>query len=410
MASRLRIGAALLGAAAVLSFSALPAAADVVIKPIEGDWHWGHDVHLKLGVGNLPEPDKEKYSTGLIGVQLKENGQKSRFQAYCVELPTDLEKEKGLKEVPWGEHPNPKTKFKENAGKILWILTNSFPVKSVADVNKIHNKGGDKDRYSDREIIAATQTAIWHFSDGAELNDAKVENKDVVDLYNKFVKNAQSLEQQPKPTLTIDPAEAKGKAGEKIGPFKVTTTASEVQLTAKLPKGVTITDAQGKALTITQSGDELKAKAENTKDKISEFYVSVPAGAAAGKAELKAKAEAELQAGRLFVSEDAKQKTQSLVIAKDSKVTVEKPAKAEWTAAPVVTQTSTPSSTPSATPSTPAPTTTTTTPAAPAPGGSGDEDLASTGASILWPLIGGLVLVGGGAGALFLVRRKKAGA
>ena len=82
MASRLRIGAALLGAAAALSFSALPAAADVVIKPIEGDWHWGHDVFLKKGVGNLPDKDKEEYSTGLIGVELKENGQKARFQAY----------------------------------------------------------------------------------------------------------------------------------------------------------------------------------------------------------------------------------------------------------------------------------------------------------------------------------------
>ena len=66
-----------------------------------------------------------------------------------------------------------------------------------------------------------------------------------------------------------------------------------------------------------------------------------------------------------------------------------------------------PSSTPETT--TPTTTTTTTTPANPAPGGSTD-DLASTGASILWPLVGGLALVGAGIGALFVVRRKKAGA
>ncbi|WP_053738236.1 thioester domain-containing protein [Nocardia sp. NRRL S-836] len=418
MASRLRIGAALLGAAAVLSFSALPASADVVVKPIEGDWQWGHDVYLVPNVGNTPPRHNDEFSTGLIGVELKEDGRKDRFQAYCVELPTDLQKGKPLHEVPWDKHPNPKSKFTENAGKVLWILTNSFPTKSVDDVNEKFGEG--KKPYDDREIIAATQAAIWHFTDGAQLDEArelaggpKGGGADLVKLYNKFVKEAVSIEQQPNPTLQIDPADAKGKAGEKIGPFKVTTTASEVQLTAKLPKGVTITDAQGNPLTITQSGDELKAKAQNTKDKVSEFFVNVPADAAAGKAELKAKAEAELQAGRLFVSEDANLKTQSLVIAKDSKVTVEKPAKAEWTAAPVVTQPSTPSSTPPSTPSTTpsssAPTTTTT-PAAPAPGGSGDEDLASTGASILWPLVGGLVLVGGGVGALLLVRRKKAGA
>jgi TQXA domain-containing protein/LPXTG-motif cell wall-anchored protein len=415
MASRLRIGAALFGAAALLSLSTPAAFADVVIKPIEDDKKYGHDVYLVPNVGNTPPRHNDEFSTSLIGVELKEDGKEDRFHAYCVELPTILEKGKPLREVPWDKHPNPNTKFKENAGKVLWILTNSFPTKSVEDVNEKFGEG--KKPYDDREIIAATQAAIWHFTDGAQLDEAREiaggkegGGADLVELYNKLVKNAVSIEQQPHPTLTIDPADGKGKAGEKIGPFKVTTTASEVQLTAKLPKGVTITDGQGNPLTITQSGDELKAKAENTKDKISEFFVNVPADAAAGKAELQAKAEAELQAGRLFVSEDANQKTQSLVIAKDSKITVEKPAKAEWTAAPVVTQPSTPSSTPSATPSTPAPTTTTTTPAAPAPGGSGDEDLASTGASILWPLIGGLVLVGGGAGALFLVRRKKAGA
>ena len=93
------------------------------------------------------------------------------------------------------------------------------------------------------------------------------------------------------------------------------------------------------------------------------------------------------------------------------KAKVEKEGKVDWAveakpsepSSPPVTTTTTTTTTPETT--TP---TTSTTPANPAPGGG--EDLASTGASILWPLVGGLVLVAGGVGALFVVRRKKAGA
>lgn len=412
MASRLRIGAALLGAAALLSLSALPASADVVIKPIKGDWQWGHDVYLVPGAGNTPGRHKDEFSTGLIGVELKEDGQKDRFQAYCVELPTRLEEGKPLREAPWGEHPNPASHFKDNAGKILWILTNSFPMKSVDEVNRAFGDG--KSPFNDREAIAATQAAIWHFSDGAELDVAKESKdeggEDVVELYQKLVKQAVDEGKQLNPTLGLAPAELKGKAGEKIGPFAVTTTASEVTLTAKLPKGVTITDAKGNPLTVETSGDELKVKAKDTAEKVSEFFVNVPGDALAGQAEMKVKVEAKLQAGRLFVSEDKNQKTQSLVIAKTSDIKLEKPARAEW-AGGTVTQPPTSSTT---TTTTVPPTTTTvpptTTTAPPAPGGGTDEDLASTGASILWPLVGGLVLVGGGIAALFVVRRKKAGA
>ncbi|MEU7480045.1 thioester domain-containing protein [Lentzea sp. NPDC042327] len=417
MASRLRIGAALLGAAALLSLSTPAAFADVVVTPIEGDWQYGHDVYLVPKVGNTPPRHNDEFSTGLIGVKLKEDGKEGRFQAYCVELPTDLEKGKPLQEVPWDKHPNPNTKFKDNAGKVLWILTNSFPTKSVKEVN---DKFGDgKKPYDDREIIAATQAAIWHFTDGAQLDEArelaggeKGGGADLVKLYKKFLAEAQDLKNdQPKPTLQVEPAEVKGVAGGLLGPFTVTTTAGEITLTAKLPKGVTITDKDRKPLAVASSGDELTAKAKDTAEKVTEFYVDVPGDAKPGKVELTVKAEASLQAGRLFVSEDKNQKTQSLVIAKASEVKVEKPARAEWTAGttvPPTTTTTTTTTTTQPTTTTVPPTTTTTAP--PAPGGGTDEDLASTGASILWPLVGGLVLIGGGVAALFVVRRKKAGA
>lgn len=401
MASRLRIGAALLGATALLSFSALPANADVIIRPDRGGQEDGLDVRLING------DHHHKQSTAVIKLRIEDDEERSNVLTYCVELPTPLEDRDALKEVPWDQHPNPNTKFKVNAGKVLWILTNSYPGQPM---DKVQAKFGSQ--FNKKETIAATQAAIWHFSDEAELDPDK-NDADVVKLYERLVKDAteNEIKEQPKPTLEIEPASKSGKSGEKIGPFKVTTTASEVKLTANLPEGVTITDAAGNPLAVQKEGDKLAIQAAG--EKVTEFFVNVPEKAPAGKASFKLSAEAQLAIGRLFVAhnKDKEDVAQSLVVASPQKAKVEKEGKVDWAVEAKPSEPSTPATTTTTTttttPETTTPTTSTT-PANPAPGGG--EDLASTGASILWPLVGGLVLVAGGVGALFIVRRKKAGA
>ncbi|HUQ60700.1 thioester domain-containing protein [Lentzea sp.] len=403
MASRLRIGAALLGATAALSFSALPAHAEVKITPDRGGQEQGHDVWLKDG------DNAQKQGTSVIKLRIEDDKDRTNVLAYCVELPTPLKDGDVLKEVDWDKHPNPQTKFKgENPGKVLWILNRSYPNKSVEDIRKTFGI----DKLDKQDVIAATQAALWHFSDDARLDvDNKKNDAEVVALYKKFVADAK-VEAAPKPTLEVDPASQSGKAGQKIGPFKVTTTASEVKLTAKLPEGVAVVDASGNPFTMPKDA-ELAVK--GTGDKVSEFFVNVPEGTKDGQATFKLTAEAEIALGRLFVSHNGQDDNvaQSLVVAQPQKVKVQKEAKVDWKTQVVPTQPSstTPTTSSSAAPSSSTPVTapSSSTPANPAPGG-GEDDLASTGASILWPLVGGLVLVGAGVGALFVVRRKKAGA
>lgn len=414
MASRFRIGTALLGATAALAFSALPAHADVIATPDQGDQPKGEFVALKEGP-RLPKHKERYIETAIIRLQIE--GQKdTKVYAYCVELPTELTNGDVLREAPWGQHPNKNMEqFNKNAGKILWVLTNSYPnlpMKKGKDGADIETKWGKQ--FDEKETIAATQAAIWHFSDGAELDMGDKRNgQDVKDLYTKFLEQAKD-EPQPKPTLEVDPAEQQGEPGKPFAPFKVTTTASEIKLTANLPAGVTVTatDKDGNPVDA-QKGDNDKVTFKG--DKFAQFLVNVPAGTKDGEAKFKLSAEAELQLGRLFVAKDKAsagkdEVAQSLVVAQPQKAKVEKEAKAFWKAGVVPTTTTTTSATTTTTtaPET-TPSTTSSTPANPAPGG-GEDDLASTGASILWPLLGGLVLVGAGVGALFVVRRKKAGA
>ncbi|MFS8100864.1 thioester domain-containing protein [Lentzea alba] len=406
MASRLRTGTALLGATAALAFTALPAHADVTITPDRGGQESGHTVTL-LPVGNIKDPNELEQGTAVIKLRIEDDEKRSNVFTYCVELPTPLEDADSLKEATWGTHPNPKSKFPVNAGKVLWVLQNSYPGKSM---DFIHEKYGDQ--FDKKETIAATQAAIWHFSDEAKLDPNK-NSDDVMKLYERLIKDGaeNEIKDQPKPTLEIDPASKSGKSGEKIGPFTITTTASEVKLTADLPDGVTVTKANGDPIAVEKKDKKAQELAvKDTGNKVTEFFVNVPEKQPTGSATFNLSAEAEIAIGRLFVQRNKDPRNpeaQSLVVAQPQKAKVEKEAKVDWKLEVKPSEPTKPSETPSSTPSSPAPTSSSATPT-PAPGGGGDDDLAETGASILWPLVGGLVLVGAGVGALFVVRRKKA--
>ncbi|WP_158852391.1 thioester domain-containing protein [Saccharothrix deserti] len=408
-----RLGAAILGAGLVL-VTALPAAADKPkVEPFDGADEPGMGIYLERD-GNLLDGDTGKngdqpFNASLIGLRLIDGSERETAKAYCVELPTPLEDGKPLEEVPWGEHPNPDTKFKQNAAKVNWVLQNSYP---ALDMEKAFEQYGiPKDKDNKKSIlIAGTQAAVWHFSDGVTLRkddstgeDENIGDSNVDELVYKvyeYLTTKAVDEAEPKPTLSIDPGELTGKAGGKIGPFTIATTATEAVLTADLPAGVTLVDKDGQPLQVADEGAVGAASTVN----VAEVWVKVDEGVEPGEVEFTVEASAKLRSGRLFVSSDRNQKTQSLVIATSENFPVKATAKAKWVEGTVVTTTTeaTPTTTTTTT-TTEAPVTSTTVPA----GGGGEDDLANTGASIFVPLLIGLGLLGAGAGALLFLRRKR---
>ncbi|MBW4719690.1 thioester domain-containing protein [Saccharothrix obliqua] len=400
------MGAAVLGASLVL-LSALPAAADAVeIKPFPGADQPGMGVYL-LDKDGKPVKNGKPVHTELIGVKFKDGNDSQTATAYCVELPTPLEDNTSLKEAPWGEHPNPESQFPQNAKYVNWILHHSYPKLDEKDAKEfvgLPNAGRSS-------LIAATQAAIWHYTDGVTLreNDSTGDKSDEVDadvlaIYKKLTgPDNVGEDAAPAPTLEVTPKSQEGKAGSLIGPFTITTSSGRVLIEAEVPAGVTFTDKDGKELTVAKGSEARAASADLN---ISEVFVKVADDAAPGEVEFTVHASSQLNSGRLFIASDSRQKTQSLVIATSNPMDAKDQAKAKWTADKVETTTSaapTTETSPEAT--TAAPTTTTTTPAV-VPVANEDE-LASTGASIFVPLLIGLGLLGAGAAALIIVRRKK---
>lgn len=361
MGSRLKLGAAIVGASVAMMLGVLPASADPVTAEIDKT---GNVEGLRVKISG------NEYDTLLFGVVLSD---KTKLKTYCINLETDIDPAAGMKESPWDEYPDESSGFAKNRAKINWLLRNSYPFLGVEALNK--SLGTDLDK---EEAIAATQAAAWHFSDNQVLDrtnptpqDPK-SVKDVLALYDYLTgeKNV-GMDNVPAPALKITPNTLAGQIGKRIGPFTVSTTASIKELTAELPAGVKLTDKDGKELTagLIKNGTEI--------------FVDVPASAAPGQGGFGLKASTDTS--RVFVARDPAKPTQHMIVAQSESTKLSATAAATWT---VATQ----------------PTTTTTT--TPAPQASNGGGLANTGASIFIPAVIGLVLVGGGAGALLFLRRR----
>lgn len=394
-----KFGVTILGASAALALGALPASADEAEGHVDGGEH-GYNVNLGDGYRNM---STELFNLGLAGG--------SSLQAYCVEIDVNLDPKRGLVEKPWDEFPNDASPFDDNRDKINWVLQNGYPVLDTAELEQ--RLAGDDapvtfdSGLDEREAVAATQAAVWHYSDGKDLDREHPISShgaddsaaaDVVALYDYLTGEANTgIGDQPKPALEVSPDGAAGTAGEKLGPFTVSTTGEITDLKTELPDGVKITDADGKELTVAELADGAR------------FFVDVPAEAAEGNGSFELTASAHVATGRLFVADDyAEKPAQSLIVASSEDTTLAGGGSVSWEAAPETTvpPTETPSSeapapAPSSEVAPPAPTETSVKPQA------DSGDLAETGVSIMTPIIIGAVLLGAGIGALLLQRRRK---
>lgn len=371
---KLRAGAALFGVAAMALLSSVaPASAEAVTGKLDKSG----DVS-----GPSVKMSGKDVATILFGLKLDSG---ASLKAYCVDIDQDIDdKGPGYVEADWNKHPKSDTSFKKNSTKINWVLHHGYPTVAPAALAKA---AGIKGELTPAEAIAGTQSAVWHFSDGKKLDEVKApkqDSEDVFAVYNYLTgKQNEGIGTEPKPVLTLEPNKLTGKAGSLIGPFVVTTSASGVTIAAKLPEGVIFSDKAGNELPKAEVASKIQQL-----DKY-EFYVKVPAAIATGKVDFTVAGDTEFSLGRLFISKDSKKPSQSIILAKTEKVNLEAKGAAEW-------------GTP-ATSTTPA----TDTPPAPQPKAA-DNELANTGASIVTPIVIGVVLVGAGVGALVFQRRRRA--
>ncbi|WP_285735433.1 Cys-Gln thioester bond-forming surface protein [Kitasatospora phosalacinea] len=240
-----------------------------------------------------------------------------KLPVYCIDLLNQTKEDAEYQETDWNS-----SSLQDNPGagpKVLWILQHSYPAVSadqLAAASKI--KG-----LSEQDAAAATQVAIWSFSD-PNVKITQKEHPLAQQLTTWLIDqaNQNGKAEEPKPTLSLVPASVGGKSGTTLGPITVTAGGGAAEVSVALDdKGtaakVALVDDKGAPVKNVKSGDKI--------------YAKVPADAPAGTASITATGTAKTSVGRAFVGHNAKnERSQTLILAGHGTVPVAAGAALSW--------------------------------------------------------------------------------
>ncbi|NJP64894.1 thioester domain-containing protein [Streptomyces spiramenti] len=248
------------------------------------------------------------YNAGLFTMDVDGGG---TIKTYCIDFGTSAKTNHKYQETGWGN--SSLAEKPEQAGKIHWILQNSYP--QVDDLAGLAEKAGANSLTAE-QAAAGTQAAIWHFSDNV---DATPTNKDAEKLADWLRDSAQVVGEPEAPSLALEPNQVGAVAGEKAGPVKVRTSASGATVTTApdaASQGVSVVDAAGNIVDGTSVVDG------------TELFFDVPADAAPGSASLSASVSTPVSVGRVFTGINTV--TQTMILAGSTESSVTAGATANW--------------------------------------------------------------------------------
>ncbi|WP_331768986.1 Cys-Gln thioester bond-forming surface protein (plasmid) [Embleya sp. NBC_00888] len=234
---------------------------------------------------------------------------------YCIDLETNL-RPVDYREGTWAD-----SWLTDSAkvARINWVLNHSYP--KVTDLTALGTAAGlpQGRKLSADEAVAATQAAIWHYSNGFDVS--KWNNEDVLDLYGFLTGGAdRGRSDEPGASLELSPGTKSGKDGDApgVGPVTVRTTSTEpvtVGFGAPTPAGATLVGRDGNPITSATNGTDL--------------FVKVPRTGKPGEARITATTKAGVDVGRVFLGKDRKH-TQTLITAGSRPLPVDASATVRW--------------------------------------------------------------------------------
>ncbi|MGW1269977.1 TQXA domain-containing protein [Streptomyces sp. NPDC002491] len=253
-------------------------------------------VHAKSG--------DQEVSAGLFEMSVEGGG---TLQTYSVDLYNPTQRDAKYHETPWS---GTLLAANRNAGRIRWILQNSYP--QVNDLASLADRAGIGAGLTEQDAAAGTQVAVWRYSDGAAVDAVDPQAERLAD----YLQKAARVVAEPTASLTLDVPAVAGRPGGLLGPVTVHTGATSATVTPPLDaatSGVRIVGKDGRPLTAVSDGSQL--------------FFDVPADTAAGSAELTVQASTTVPVGRAFTSDS---RSQTQILAGSSESTVSATASATW--------------------------------------------------------------------------------
>ncbi|MFI6641738.1 LAETG motif-containing sortase-dependent surface protein [Streptomyces sp. NPDC050504] len=229
-----------------------------------------------------------------------------KLKTYGIDVHNPTQDQAKYLETPWAQTSLGANK---NAGKIRWILQHSYP--QVDDLVGLAKEAGTGP-LSEKTAAAGTQVAVWRYSDNAAVEALDPQAEKLADWLQKKARTAQ----EPRASLTLEPAAVSGKSGHRLGPVTVRTTARRVAVAPPADaaaNGIRVVDKKGRPVKAAANGAQL--------------FFDVPSTAVDGTASLAVQATASVPVGRVFAGLT---KSQTQILAGSSQSTVTARASATW--------------------------------------------------------------------------------
>ncbi|MFC9280299.1 Cys-Gln thioester bond-forming surface protein [Streptomyces collinus] len=247
----------------------------------------------------------QRVAAGLFEMSVDGGGM---LQTYCVDIQNPTQRDARYEETSWS---GTSLGTNKDAGKIRWILQNSYP--QVNDLAALARQAG-AGTLTEQDAAAGTQVAIWRYSDGAKVDAVDPRAEKLADYLEKSARGIG----EPQASLTLDPPAVSGRPGDLLGPVTVHTNAGSVTVSPPVDAaadGVRVIDRTGKVITSAKDGSRL--------------FLDVPEDAADGSLELTVQGSTTVPVGRAFASES---RSQTQILAGSSESTVSATATATWAA------------------------------------------------------------------------------
>lgn len=272
-----------------------------------------NDGHVVTGA-RVDVPGEGHLTGGLFELEVQGGG---TLRTYCIDFDVQTQPNVTYKETGWDSSS---LAGNENAGRIHWILQNSYP--QVDDLDELQGRAGlDSEGLTLTEETAAagTQAAIWRYSDPQSASGATPADAAAAALTAWLYEHATDVT-EPTPSLELTPPEVSGKPGQKLGPVTVDTNADSVVITpdeSATAAGVFIVDAQGNAIAAPVADG-------------AELFFDVPPNAPDGSTSFTASITDEIPVGRAFTGLDVE--TQAMILASSTSAEASRTATATWAA------------------------------------------------------------------------------
>lgn len=252
-----------------------------------------------VGAGARVVVDGSSAWAGLINLA---TGDGSTVPTYCIDLHTPTSVGVPYTEWTWG------SAAVANVAQVASVLHHGYPTVDVVTLGSLVGAP-----ITAAQAAAGTQLAIWSFSDGMVIDRTNAPEVLAVADYLVSVAGAAG---EPAPSLHVTPFWSDGVAGDRVGPFTVSTTASQVTVTVS--SGVAV-DASGAPVSVLGNGDE--------------FFV---VGSDAGEVSVEVSGVGVVSTGRVFVTSETSQR-QKLIAASTVSVPVRAVSTVSLAAAPTTT-------------------------------------------------------------------------